>query len=153
MLDLVKVRMDIILADNGNLARLLLEKLKECNVTQAAVNGILSTKVIHPLLAHLTAVLEEELLGDAAESEEMLEMQEQLMEMDLAELKESLAQIKEEEPDVELPSGGKEEIVAWMVEWAKTTMEEEASYRQNHNPTFMVPTQFFFLFQFLVCYV
>eukprot|EP00964_Phaeocystis_antarctica_P074309 scaffold45669_cov62-Phaeocystis_antarctica.AAC.4 len=62
----------------------------------------------------------------ADESEEIQEMRKELMEMDLAELKtEVLAEIKEEQPDVELPSGGKEEIVAWVVEWSKAKEERE----------------------------
>ena len=65
----------------------------------------------------------------ADDSEEIQEMRKELMEMDLAELKTNvLASIKREQPDVELPSGGKEEIVAWVVEWEnkKEEREEEA---------------------------
>ena len=61
------------------------------------------------------------------------EAREQLMEMDLAEHLHQLTRIKDQHPDVELPSGGKEEIVAWAIEWwkakekAKEKAEEEAS--------------------------
>eukprot|EP00964_Phaeocystis_antarctica_P087947 scaffold55924_cov59-Phaeocystis_antarctica.AAC.2 len=61
----------------------------------------------------------------ADESQEIQEMRKQLMGMDLAELKTTLAEIKEAEPDVELPSGGKEEIVAWAIERAKARKERE----------------------------
>ena len=72
---------------------------------------------------------------DAAdESEFIQEMRKELMEMDLAELKtEVLANIKEEQPDVELPSGGKEEIVAWAIEWytAKEKADKEEEEREG----------------------
>ena len=71
---------------------------------------------------------------DKDESEDVQEMREQLVEMDLAELKtEVLAEIKEEEPDVELPSGGKEEIVAWAIEWytAKEKADKEEEEREG----------------------
>ena len=65
----------------------------------------------------------------ADESEYIQELRKELMETDLTELKTNvLASIKREQPDVELPSGGKEEIVAWVVEWEnkKEEREEEA---------------------------
>ena len=62
LLDRVKVRMDTTLAEDGRLAKLLLEKLEEPNVTLAAFNGILSTEVIRPLRAELKKELEEELV-------------------------------------------------------------------------------------------
>ena len=52
----------------------------------------------------------------ADESEEIQGMRKALMAMDLAELKTKvLTSIKEQQPDVELPSGDKEEIVAWAI--------------------------------------
>ena len=53
-------------------------------------------------------------------------MRKELMGKDLAELKTMLAQCKEAQQNVELPSGGKEEIVAWMAEFAveRSKMEE-----------------------------
>ena len=55
-----------------------------------------------------------------------------MMEMDLAELKTNvLASIKREQPDVELPSGGKEEIVAWAIEWFKAREEREEKEKKE----------------------
>jgi len=54
--------MDTTLAEDDRLAKLLLEKLEEPNVTLAAFNGILSTEVIRPLHAELKKELEEELV-------------------------------------------------------------------------------------------
>eukprot|EP00964_Phaeocystis_antarctica_P020546 scaffold11355_cov59-Phaeocystis_antarctica.AAC.8 len=63
---------------------------------------------------------------DAAdESGEIQEMRKELMEMDLAHLKTMMANIKEQQPDVELPSGGKEEIVAWAIEWCKARVKAD----------------------------
>ena len=62
LLDRVKEHMDTTLAEDDRLAKLLLEKLEEPNVTLAAFNGILSTEVIRPLRAELKKELEEELL-------------------------------------------------------------------------------------------
>ena len=67
---------------------------------------------------------DEEREEESVESEEDLsgseEMRKELMEMELDELKTSvLADIKEMQPDVELPGGGREEIVAWAIEWVK----------------------------------
>ena len=54
------------------------------------------------------------------------EARKQLMETDLAELKTKvLTSIKNQQPGVELPSGGKEEIVAWAIEWFKAREEKE----------------------------
>ena len=70
----------------------------------------------------------------ADESEHIQEMREQLMEMDLAKLKtEVLPSIKKEQPDVELPSGGKEEIVAWAIEWLKEREEREEKEEEEKN--------------------
>ena len=62
----------------------------------------------------------------ADESEEIQGIREQLVEMDLAELwTEVLPSIKKEQPDVELPSGGKEEVVAWAIEWFKAKEKKD----------------------------
>ena len=61
LLGRVKEGMGTTFAADGNLAKLLLEKLEEGNVTLAAFTGILSTKVIRPLLAVLGQELEKEL--------------------------------------------------------------------------------------------
>ena len=59
-------------------------------------------------------------MPNADESEDIQELRMELMEMELDELKTRvLAWVKREQPDVELPSGGKEEIVAWVIEWMK----------------------------------
>ena len=61
------------------------------------------------------------------ESEEIQEARKALMEMELDELKTVvLGEIKKLQPDVELPSGGKEEIVAWAMEWWKAREAKEA---------------------------
>ena len=51
------------------------------------------------------------------------EARKQLVEMDEDKLKETLTSIKDQQPGVELPSGGKEEIVAWAIEWFKAKEE------------------------------
>ena len=61
----------------------------------------------------------------ADESERIQNVRKRLMTMDLADLKTEVVDIKEEQPDVELPSGGKEEIVAWAIEWLKAKPERE----------------------------
>ena len=67
----------------------------------------------------------------ADESEEIQGMRKQMMEMDLAELKTNvLAHIKKEQPDVELPSGGKQEIVAWAIEWMKAREKAAAEKKR-----------------------
>ena len=56
----------------------------------------------------------------------------QLMEMDLDKLKnQHLASIKKQQPDVELPSGGKEEIVAWVIEWMKAREKREEKEKKE----------------------
>ena len=75
------------------------------------------------------------------ESEEYQEMRKQLMGMDLAELNTTvLDAIKEEQPDVELPSGGKEETVAWVVEWAKAYKAEAYKAEQAEKQAEPMPT-------------
>ena len=75
-------------------------------------------------------------MPNADESEHIQEMRKALMEMELDELKtDVLAEIKEEQPDVELPSGGKEEIVAWTIEWAKAREAEEEEKKRVEEGT------------------
>ena len=71
-------------------------------------------------------------MPNADESEHIQEMRKALMEMELDRLKTFvLAEVKEEQPDAELPSGGKEEIVAWAIEWVKAwEAEKEAKARE-----------------------
>ena len=69
-------------------------------------------------------------MPNAEQSEDIQEMREGLMGMGLDELKMFvLAKIKKVEPDVELPGGGKEEIVAWVIEWQKAREAEEEKKR------------------------
>eukprot|EP00964_Phaeocystis_antarctica_P097479 scaffold63592_cov49-Phaeocystis_antarctica.AAC.2 len=71
----------------------------------------------------------------ADESEEIQELRKELMEMDLAELKtEVLTSIKEQQPEVELPSGDKEEIMAWVIEWYKAKEKKEADVDNPRIP-------------------